>query len=63
MVKKIVGILLIIIGLVALVTPLTPGSWLFFVGLELLGFRLIFWDKLKKRFQNRDSKHDRQEDK
>jgi hypothetical protein len=29
-IKKIIGIALIIIGLAALVTPLTPGSWLIF---------------------------------
>jgi uncharacterized protein YqgC (DUF456 family) len=40
--KKILGIALIIIGFVALLTPFTPGSWLIFVGLELLGFRILF---------------------
>lgn len=39
--KKTAGILLLIIGLAALVTPLTPGSWLMFIGLELLGLRLL----------------------
>ncbi|MBP6860029.1 MAG: hypothetical protein KBC38_00500 [Candidatus Pacebacteria bacterium] len=38
--KKIVGVLCIIIGLLALITPLTPGSWLIFVGLTLLGITL-----------------------
>lgn len=46
-VKKIVGIILVIVGFIALVTPLTPGSWLIFVGLELLGIDLILWDRLK----------------
>lgn len=50
MIKKIIGIFLIIIGLLALVTPFTPGSWLIFVGLELFGFRILFWDKIKSRF-------------
>ncbi|MDO8664289.1 MAG: hypothetical protein Q7K44_01940 [Candidatus Liptonbacteria bacterium] len=50
MVKKIIGIFLIIIGLLALVTPFTPGSWLIFVGLESLGIRILFWDKIKTRF-------------
>jgi hypothetical protein len=50
-VKKTIGILLIVIGLLALVTPFTPGSWLIFVGLELFGFRILFWDKIKSRFQ------------
>ncbi len=48
--KKVVGVILVVIGLLALVTPFTPGSWLIFVGLELLGVELIFWDKIKKGF-------------
>lgn len=47
LIKKIVGILLILIGLLALFTPLTPGSWLAFVGLELIGIRLAFVEKIK----------------
>jgi uncharacterized protein YqgC (DUF456 family) len=43
--KMLLGGVLVAIGLVALVTPLTPGAWLIFVGLELLGIRLIVWDK------------------
>jgi len=49
-VKKIlrytVGIILVLVGLLALVTPLTPGSWLALVGLELLGLRILLRDKL-----------------
>ncbi|HTL39790.1 MAG TPA: PGPGW domain-containing protein [Methylomirabilota bacterium] len=48
------GIGLIIIGFAALVTPFTPGSWLIFVGLELLGIRVAFWEKLKSRLLKRD---------
>ena len=44
-IKKTVGIVLILVGFVALVTPLTPGSWLMLIGLELLGFRLLLFDK------------------
>lgn len=36
-----IGVLCIILGLTAFFTPLTPGSWLVFVGLELLGVRLF----------------------
>ena len=46
-IKKTVGVILILLGLAALVTPLTPGSWLAFIGLELLGVRILFSDKLK----------------
>lgn len=49
--KRIGGVILIIIGFLALVTPLTPGAWLMFVGLELIGVRLAAWDKLKVWFQ------------
>ena len=46
--KKILGIALIIIGIVSLVTPFTPGSWLIFVGLSILGVNVAFWEKIKK---------------
>ena len=45
--KKILGVVLIIIGFLALITPFTPGSWLIFVGLEFLGVHLAVWQKLK----------------
>ena len=48
--KKIIGIILIILGVLALITPFTPGSWLIFVGLEFFGIRTLFWDKIKSRF-------------
>ncbi len=54
--KKSIGVVLIILGLLILLTPLTPGSWLALVGLELLGLRILFqkklsilWHWLKKR--------------
>ena len=40
------GILLICLGILALLTPFTPGSWLALIGLELIGFRLLFRKKL-----------------
>jgi protein-S-isoprenylcysteine O-methyltransferase Ste14 len=39
--RKIIGVILIIVGLVALVTPFSPGSWLALIGLELLGFGIL----------------------
>ncbi len=54
--KRILGIVLILIGLVALVTPLTPGSWLIFFGFGIWGIRLTFWDKWKEKWNNRKSK-------
>lgn len=41
--KMFLGAILLVLGLVALVTPFTPGAWLIFVGLELLGIRFIVW--------------------
>jgi len=46
--KKILGFVLLLAGLFALATPLTPGSWLIFIGLELLGIRLLFIERIKK---------------
>ena len=44
-IKKIIGVILIIVGLVALFTPFTPGSWLALIGLELLGIRKFVFRK------------------
>jgi c-di-AMP phosphodiesterase-like protein len=44
-IKKIVGVILIIVGLFALLTPFTPGSWLALIGLELLGIRKFIFRK------------------
>lgn len=46
--KKVLGVLLIIVGLFALVTPFTPGAWLIFVGLEAFGIRIAFWEHFKE---------------
>ena len=43
----IVGVICIVWGIIALVTPLTPGAWLIFVGLEIFGYRILFWEKTK----------------
>ena len=50
--KKVVGIFLIVLGLLALVTPLTPGAWLIFIGAEMMGLDLIYWKKLKEWWHN-----------
>ena len=46
-VKKTLGIILILIGFIALITPFTPGSWLIFIGLELLGVEVLVSEKFK----------------
>jgi sulfite exporter TauE/SafE len=45
-VRVIVGVVLILLGLAALLTPLSPGSWLILVGLEFLGLRILLENKL-----------------
>ena len=44
--KKALGIILIILGFIALITPFSPGSWLILVGLEFLGLGFLLEDKL-----------------
>ena len=44
--KIALGILLILIGVFALLTPLTPGSWLALIGLEIIGIRLLLERKI-----------------
>ncbi|MCR4285659.1 MAG: hypothetical protein NUW00_02060 [Candidatus Kaiserbacteria bacterium] len=51
--KKIVGWFLVVFGFIALITPLTPGGLLFFIGLEILGLRFIGTEKVKSFFTRR----------
>ena len=55
-IRKTVGALLIIVGLFALLTPLTPGSWLIFVGAEMLGLELLLWKRFKRWLADRRGK-------
>ena len=45
-IKIVLGIILILVGVLALLTPLTPGSWLALIGLELVGLRILLERKL-----------------
>ena len=49
--KKALGIVLIILGFLALITPCSPGSWLILVGLEFLGLGFLLEDKLPAYFK------------
>jgi drug/metabolite transporter (DMT)-like permease len=49
--RKAAGVVLIVVGVAALVTPLTPGSWLALIGLELLGVRILFAERLAARLR------------
>ena len=43
--RIILGIVLIILGVVAALTPFSPGSWLALIGLEILGLRMLLQRK------------------
>lgn len=51
--KKTLGVILIILGLAALLTPFTPGSWLALIGLELAGFGFLLENRLGRALKNR----------
>jgi len=45
--RRSLGVTLILLGFLALITPLTPGALLMLVGgLELLGIRFLFLDRI-----------------
>ncbi|OHA91114.1 MAG: hypothetical protein A2665_02885 [Candidatus Zambryskibacteria bacterium RIFCSPHIGHO2_01_FULL_46_30] len=50
-VRKTTGVVLVIIGLISIITPLTPVGFLLLLGLEILGIRILVWDKLKSWFK------------
>jgi uncharacterized protein YqgC (DUF456 family) len=52
--KKVLGIILVVVGFVGIITPFTPWGVLFFVGLEFLGIRFIFIDKIKNYFKKKE---------
>ena len=51
------GIILIILGVLAALTPFSPGSWLALIGLEILGLRILlqrkFLSLLPEKFRAR----------
>jgi hypothetical protein len=52
-VRKTVGVVFVVIGLLSVITPFTPVGFLLLVGLEILGIRLVFWDKVKDWFKRK----------
>ena len=44
-IRIILGIMLIILGVLAALTPFSPGSWLALIGLEVLGLRVLLQRK------------------
>lgn len=58
-IRKILGVILIIIGFAGMILPILPGWWVILIGLEIFGWRLVIdhrkpWSKI---FQ---LKHDRE---
>lgn len=59
--RKSLGIICIVLGFLALITPLTPGSWLILIGMEILGLGFLLngkyfrWLKGKRKGQVEDS--------
>ena len=55
--RIILGVVLIILGLAALLTPFSPGSWLALIGLEILGLRILlqrkFLSLLPRRYRGK----------
>ena len=50
-IRKTVGVILVIIGFISVITPFTPVGFLLIVGLELLGIRFLFWEKIRNWFK------------
>ena len=46
-VRKTAGVILIVIGILSIVTPFTPLGFFLVLGLEILGIRVLVWDKFK----------------
>jgi len=46
-IKKPLGVVLVIVGLLLHLIPLFPASWIVVLGLELLGIRILLQDKIK----------------
>ena len=52
--RKVLGGLLLIVGFVFFITPLTPGALLIiFIGCEFLGLRFLFLENLKTKMNGR----------
>lgn len=45
--KKILGVLLVFIGVLLHLIPFFPASWIIVIGLELLGLRMLVWDRVR----------------
>lgn len=52
--KRLLGLIAVLVGFIALITPFTPGATFFiFIGMQLLGIHIIFLDKIKNSLHSR----------
>ena len=51
--RKIIGVLLILMGMLLGFVPFIPGIVLVLLGLQLLGLPLVNWERVKEFFRRR----------
>jgi|GEM_PF-1200378 len=51
--KKSFGIFFVLLGLVLHLIPFFPASWIIILGLELLGIRMLAWERLRTFMEER----------
>lgn len=54
--RKPVGVFLVVFGLLLNVIPLIPTSLIIILGLELIGVRILFQDKIKTWLESKKNK-------
>lgn len=55
-IRRAIGVMLVMTGLISVITPFTPVGFLLLLGLEILGLRVLVGDKLRDWFRKRFSK-------
>ena len=45
--KKLIGSIIIFLGIIAMILPVVPGAWIVIIGLEIFGVKLVFLDRIK----------------
>jgi hypothetical protein len=46
-IKQIIGFLALVVGICGIILPVLPGWLLIFIGLEILGIKIVFVDNIK----------------
>jgi hypothetical protein len=61
--RKMGGVFFILLGITGIILPVLPG-WIFiFIGLELIGIQLVFFDKIKAYVKSKLDKERGKDDK